>query len=90
MSKGCEHYKNFPVKAETDDENKKGLKGLKEKIGIRTFTKDDWNFVANVLSENNPDRLLAEKEEREPTRDDEDKLMKEDLANIIGAQEGKT
>ena len=93
VSKGCEHYKKFPVKAETNDENKKGLQDLKEQIGIRTFTRDDWNFVANVLSENKTekkDELLAEKEKGEPTRDAEDKRMKEDLADIIGAEEGKT
>ena len=82
--------KSYRVDDEISSKNKEGLEALNQEIGIRTFTKDDWTLVANALSTNNPTTLLAQKKEDEPTRHVEDKRMKEDLADIIGAEEGKT
>lgn len=76
ITNGCAHYQSHPVDPDVDIQNRTGLKDLHNaNIRLRTFTPDDWNFVANALS-------VAK-------RDVEDGRVRDDLDMILSSQEGQ-
>ena len=73
VADNCQHHLSHPVGSRVDIQNQKGLQALNNaNIRLRTFTTDDWNFVANALS-------VAK-------RDVEDKRVREDLDEILSSE----
>ena len=104
---GCGECKHPKLKNENiSKKNKDGLIALNKKVQLRTFTPDDWDFVADVLSKGNsqdvekllgmkqtlelPGQTATQGQGQEKLRDREDQRMNNDLTDILRVQEGNT